>query len=292
MVYPGYMLNPGDLFQVDTERVMHATGAPKEAAQRREGRRLRKGITQADKSENTAPTEKAPSSTEGEPALDSRNALQELLSTAKIITAKDKDASAKRKRALRSFNKLVRSTLSRTGSGASQDGPAASVSEQLQQLMRELNIRVEDPPQYQRRDGKSLSSASETQASEATLSAAEAEAASTPSNIDPATGRLRSAVPLGETQTVRSHQRAQLEAALQEARDNPVDPTKPYATPWQPRPWMSAFAFVPRYLEVHPSICSAVYLRHPVARPGLAEVPTPFDAELMSLSQNWYLRQR
>ena len=29
MVYPGYMLNPGDLFQVEPSSVMFATGAPK-----------------------------------------------------------------------------------------------------------------------------------------------------------------------------------------------------------------------------------------------------------------------
>jgi hypothetical protein len=55
---------------------------------------------------------------------------------------------------------------------------------------------------------------------------------------------------------------------------------------------MSAFAFVPRYLEVHHRICSAVYLRHPVARPGLAEVPTPYPAETNALAYVWYLRRR
>jgi len=29
MIYPSYQLNPGDMFSVDTERVMFATGAPK-----------------------------------------------------------------------------------------------------------------------------------------------------------------------------------------------------------------------------------------------------------------------
>ena len=30
MVYPGYALNPGDMFQVEPSSVMFATGAPKE----------------------------------------------------------------------------------------------------------------------------------------------------------------------------------------------------------------------------------------------------------------------
>jgi hypothetical protein len=73
--------------------------------------------------------------------------------------------------------------------------------------------------------------------------------------------------------------------------ENPMDDSKPYATPWQPRPYMGAFAFVPRYLEVNPNICAAVYLRHPVARKGLAEVPTPFSYLTSQLSHNWYLRR-
>lgn len=73
---------------------------------------------------------------------------------------------------------------------------------------------------------------------------------------------------------------------------NPRDDTKPYHTPWRPRDFMSAFAFIPRYLEVNQNICSAVYLRHPVAKPGLAEVPTPFHPETGQLTFNWYLRRR
>jgi len=87
-------------------------------------------------------------------------------------------------------------------------------------------------------------------------------------------------------------QKAALETAIARIRENPADTTKPYATPWRPRPYMSAFAFIPRYLEVNHNICSAVYLRHPVARPGLAEVPTPFPAETQQLAFNWYLRRR
>lgn len=83
-----------------------------------------------------------------------------------------------------------------------------------------------------------------------------------------------------------------LKEAIRRARENPVDESKPYATPWRPRPYMSAFAFIPRYLEVNQNICSAVYLRHPVARPGLAEVPSPFPTDLQQLAYTWYLRRR
>src|SRR6187402_2242784 len=42
MPYPGYLLNPGDMFQVEPEAVLFATGAPKDVTQNREGRTLRK----------------------------------------------------------------------------------------------------------------------------------------------------------------------------------------------------------------------------------------------------------
>lgn len=82
------------------------------------------------------------------------------------------------------------------------------------------------------------------------------------------------------------------EQAEYDATWNKKDASKPYMTPWKPRDYMSAFAFIPRYLEVNQNICAAVYLRHPVARPGLAEVPTPFSYETGQLAFNWYLRRR
>jgi len=74
--------------------------------------------------------------------------------------------------------------------------------------------------------------------------------------------------------------------------ENPIDPSKPYRTPWAPRKYLAPFAFIPRYLEVNQNICAAVYLRHPVARPGLSEVPTPFQYDVSQLAFNWYLRRR
>ncbi|KAA8906636.1 hypothetical protein FN846DRAFT_948185 [Sphaerosporella brunnea] len=75
-------------------------------------------------------------------------------------------------------------------------------------------------------------------------------------------------------------------------RDKIFDPLKPYRTPWRPRYYLSAFAFIPRYLEVNHNIGHAVYLRDPVARPGQSEVPTPFHQETMQLAYAWWLRRR
>lgn len=88
-----------------------------------------------------------------------------------------------------------------------------------------------------------------------------------------------------------NEQLRQLKTLLLQDEENPVDESKPYATPWAPRPFMAAFAFIPRYLEVNHEICAAVYLRHPVARKGRAEVPTPFPYFTNQLAHNWYLQR-
>ncbi|OLL21668.1 37S ribosomal protein S4-like, mitochondrial [Neolecta irregularis DAH-3] len=58
------------------------------------------------------------------------------------------------------------------------------------------------------------------------------------------------------------------------------------------RPYLSAFAFIPTYLEVSHDVCAAVYLRHPVARPGETEVPSPYPPHLHALAYNYYIRKR
>jgi len=59
-------------------------------------------------------------------------------------------------------------------------------------------------------------------------------------------------------------------------------------------PYASPFLFIPAYLEVNFPTCSTVYVRHPTARSGYSEVPTPYDAdgELIRLAWEWYSRIR
>ena len=58
-----------------------------------------------------------------------------------------------------------------------------------------------------------------------------------------------------------------------------------YATP---------FIFIPAYLEVSFQTCSTIYLRHPTAKPGYSEIPTPYDAdgEVVRLAWEWYSKVR
>ncbi|KAI4288332.1 MAG: hypothetical protein L6R35_002410 [Caloplaca aegaea] len=259
MIYPGYQLNPGDMFQVEPERVLFATGAPKDARERRAGRKARQKKEAAANSTDepsTPPSQDSPP--EDPPPDDPKETLQSLLSQARTLltSSSSSSLSGKRKQDLRSFQRLLKKTLSRTRLFPQQSTTLTdSLDAQLQELTQKLNL-------------------DHTPASSTTSSQAKVDSRDrSPESMTPENSSL-------------------LRKALAEARDNPIDVTKPYATPWRPRPYMSAFAFIPRYLEVHHKICSAVYLRHPVARPGLAEVPTPFGSDLNSLAFNWYLRRR
>ncbi len=58
--------------------------------------------------------------------------------------------------------------------------------------------------------------------------------------------------------------------------------------------YASPFIFIPAYLEVSFATCSVVYVRHPTARPGYSEIPTPYDAdgEVVRLAWEWYSKVR
>nr|VWO99421.1 N/A [Ganoderma boninense] len=65
-------------------------------------------------------------------------------------------------------------------------------------------------------------------------------------------------------------------------------------TPFNIPPYASPFLFIPAYLEPSFSTCSVIYLRHPTARPGYSEIPTPWDAdgEVVRLTWEWYSKRR
>ena len=282
MIYPGYQLNPGDMFQVDPDRVMFATGAPKDSAERRAGRRYKAKIagnkgsatdgvaacTETPDVSEQQPKSRSPSPSDPDPTPEeklkkdkaTKDSLQTLLQRAKdLLSTPSTSLTAKRKQDLRAFQRTVRRTLSRPNSFSTDD-----LDIQLQEITNRMAAASAPLPPPE------------------------------PAPTDTSTDLPTLSTPSlnAEVKALSPEQLRVLRRALIEARENPVDPSKPYATPWRPRDYMSAFAFVPRYLEVHQRVCAAVYIRHPVARPGLAEVPTPFGLETNSLAHNWYLRRR
>ncbi|KAF2768285.1 alpha-L RNA-binding motif-containing protein [Teratosphaeria nubilosa] len=289
MEYPGYQLNPGDMFQVDPDSVMYATGAKKlnssspdsgqDERQRREAEEesageesARREAEEEERRQDEAVAElkglsleeREAYATNPEDEQDAKKAMKNLITRAKrILEDSKRSLSGKRQQELRAFSQLVKDTMSKHGAAKGEASSALDSVEDLEQALAEIMTKIPE---------ESLPSKPETSSAEMTVS-------SNPQaqNEDKYNARRDAEL---------------LSAALERARANPIDVTKPYATPWKPRDYMSPFAFIPRYLEVNQNICSAVYLRHPVARPGLAEVPTPFHHETLELAFNWYLRRR
>ena len=65
-------------------------------------------------------------------------------------------------------------------------------------------------------------------------------------------------------------------------------------TPFYLPPYSSPWLFIPAYIEPSFATCSVVYVRHPTARPGYSEIPTPYDADgtLIRYAWEWYMQRR
>lgn len=340
MRYPGYLLNPSDMFQVDPELVLFATGASKNPKERRAGRiRRRMGPTpteDADKprTERTSAEEEAEEGEEGtkkeeEKEEDPRKTLKSLMTQAQGLLSSGRDSlPAKRKQDLRAFRASVRRLLSRSGSSAALtenlESQFTSIRSSLMQGLQEKAAKEEDQRrQEQQRQAASAEQQSSEQAAEEPTSAQFADQIQQqqqlqqsqqqrppPSEQEQAEEQLADEQPQPSEELTEAFAKASLgkdsqlptdlsesdaavlERALFQLHHNPIDSSKPYATPWRPRDYMSAFAFIPRYLEVNQNVCAAVYLRHPVARPGVAEIPTPLSEQINGTAFAWYLRRR
>lgn len=268
MIYPGYLLNPGDMFQVDPERVLYGTGAPKDKYERHDGRRLRrqankKAGTASEESENTKTSSLDDDDDEETPPELDEESAKEAAGQAAV------EESPSQKKRLSTLLARARELLE-----SSKSGKAIVPKQKLRSFQREVRRAMSR--------GK-LTTTTNVNDLDAQMNEILSRLSPSPTTT-PSTDTAQPEVSPEEQKA--------LKGALKELQENPIDPTKPYATPWRPRDYMSAFAFIPRYLEVNQNICSAVYLRHPVARPGLAEVPSPFGADTYQLAFTWYLRRR
>ncbi|KAK5106424.1 hypothetical protein LTS08_000543 [Lithohypha guttulata] len=286
MQYPGYLLNPGDMFQVEPQRVMFATGAPKVT-------KKSAATTDADSGEPLDEAESKP--VEEEPAEEEeddddvdierepRELLKDLMSQAKSILSHERaKIGAKKKQDLRAFTKAVKRMLSRsTSSSVLTD----SLEAQFEEIKNQLRIQKQ-----QQKSGQAAADRAKAanESPDAPLAKAQVDAEA----ADPVTPDEKAIAEDKDANYLSDEDLKQLQLAFKSSSENPIDPRKPYATPWTPRDYMSAFAFIPRYLEVNQNICAAVYLRHPVVRPGLAEVPTPYGPDVNGTAFTWYLRRR
>ncbi|RMZ82108.1 hypothetical protein DV737_g2219, partial [Chaetothyriales sp. CBS 132003] len=200
-----------------------------------------------------------------------KETLKALQAQAKDLLQSQHDTlPAKQKQNLRTFKRTIRQLLSQGGKDSLLSD---SLEAQFQELTHRLRIEKQGP-----NGGTSAGTTAGTTAGTSADKPAEAAAkvVDPNANVLPADqfNELYRAVMTNRIVTPKSAEAARPEPWFQVA--NEKDLSKPYLTPWQPRPYLSAFAFIPRYLEVNQNACAAVYLRHPVARPGSAEVPTPY----------------
>lgn len=310
MVHPSYQLNPGDMFQVDVDKVLYGTGVQKPPGLKKLMDRRIEGAKKRDELAESRLREERLAAGEGvdaEAAAEGSETLSEeeewALKTQRLesmlvdVKAVLRDKKVKKGGALSAADK-TRLRVFRTSAKkflAHPDDAEIDVDELMDELrvqMRGLDLQ-----------GQSFQPESSTEGVEG----AEGEESSA-SSSEPKYNRKRmidralDMEGLGEEQRkkfidiigyedISKDEMRNLAQMLKREAENPVDERKPYATPWRPRPFMAAFAFIPRYLEVNPNICAAVYLRHPVARKGLAEVPTPFPYFTNQLAHNWYLER-
>ncbi|KAG6875668.1 hypothetical protein C0992_002900 [Termitomyces sp. T32_za158] len=83
-------------------------------------------------------------------------------------------------------------------------------------------------------------------------------------------------------------------APAQEKEEETPQPPKLYLTPFYLPHFASPWLFIPAYIEPNFATCSAIYVRHPTARPGYSEIPTPYDAdgEVVRFAWEWYVERR
>ncbi|KAK4181817.1 putative mitochondrial SSU ribosomal protein S4 precursor [Triangularia setosa] len=291
MQHPGYLLNPGDLFQVDPEKVMIATGrkksskseslsTPKQPAAEEEAETAEEATEAAEQSvEELGPEQLQAQHLEGLKLLHQH--------AKKIIEANKEKLSGGHKKEIRELSQKIKEAMNRARKAGSDVQETGDDMQNLATLMSHLELTPTERKEFQKQQEQQ---ASEAPAAETTSAS---PSAPTPLSPSPDYPQLKTRTPVPKTSTKFDKIESQiLKRLLEEEKINPYDPSKPYATPWRPRPYMSAFAFIPRYLEVNPKICAAVYLRHPVARPGKSEIPTPFGTQISQLAFNWYLRRR
>lgn len=309
MNHATYLLNPGDMFQVDPDAVMFATGKMKDKAKAQEAesqpkKKKKRNAKAADDGEAAEEAAAAPEADEGslEPAEgqeveaskqssttdkvspeDTTDALQKrirfLAKNARELLEVDKnDMSVKKKQQIRAFVKQAKAISSKLGRKDGQEMITDDLVSTITNTLKELSIN--DPKIAERAEQSGAFTPEQT---------AEAKEAAQPETPEE-TAASEPAPPKPYQFSDEDQQR--LEEMMREYEENPFDPSKPYKTPWEPKPFMSPFAFIPRYLEVNQNICAAVYLRHPVARQGMSEIPSPFPPSVQELAFNWYLRRR
>ncbi|KAK1980728.1 S4 domain-containing protein [Colletotrichum cereale] len=330
MRYGAYKLNPGDMFQVDVDSVLYATGRAKTPAHAKflagedwetknavsDSKEGKSSILDPEASEPAsadtpveaeaetaaeaaaedaaeaaieggedaaaASTEESAAASEEERRAAHHKQLKALVRSAKSLINDGEGLNPRKKRQLRAFMTETKRVLSSSGRPASTEAASNdpnAVIDSLSAMLKDFKLegtQVEAVPAEGGQQPEQPKQQTEHKEKAA---------------IETITDLVSSKEVRRQIDGLSRDEQKALASLLRRDAENPIDESKAYWTPWEPRRYMAPFAFIPRYLEVNQNICAAVYLRHPVARRGTAEVPTPFAYETNQLAFNWYLRR-
>ena len=147
-----------------------------------------------------------------------------------------------------------------------------------EELSEKLEAAIDDPSREPSQETSDVVETSDTTSSEASGEAPSTNYDSAQSSSSPTTSPSK-----GNSRSAESVSKSDPNSVTIDAA------TSHFTLP----PYASPHIFVPAYLLPSYLTCSAVYVRHPTARPGYSEIPTPFDAggQLMSLSWEWFKRK-
>ncbi|ORY89287.1 hypothetical protein BCR35DRAFT_275734 [Leucosporidium creatinivorum] len=117
------------------------------------------------------------------------------------------------------------------------------------------------------------------------------DAASLPSDFTPSPPPAETAEAAAEpSETSEAEVDASAETPSSVVPPAPTTPAGPKPLPFHLPDFAAPFLFIPPYIEPSFQTCSAIYLRHPTAAPGVSEVPSPYEAdgEVMKLAWEYY----
>jgi hypothetical protein len=131
---------------------------------------------------------------------------------------------------------------------------------------------------------------------EAAIDGPAAEASETAEESTESENAETPAEPANETQNAAASSSSDRTRTQSKSPSKPKPKSPPAETPtshFTLPAYASPHIFVPAYLLPSYLTCSAVYVRHPTARAGYSEIPTPYDAggQLMSLGWEWFKRK-
>jgi len=127
--------------------------------------------------------------------------------------------------------------------------------------------------------------------SEASVSEAEAKSVETNEVVEGQQASQETAAVVSEDGVSQETAAATSEQTISSAVSKSAK--KKQLTPFRLPKYASPWLFIPAYIEVSFKTCSGVYVRHPTARPGYSEIPTPYDADgtLIRYAWEWYVQR-